>query len=389
MAMLREGLILRLIQVNIGILKRSFNDPMKWLKFLFRSALVSLLMSGLPGCESGTGVESGGEFTGQQSETTVTGRYQLVEVNGETVPALVAHRYAEIKVHSGDFTIRADGSCSTTSVFSPPDGGMESRKSHGSWEKAGDKLTMQWLGAGKTVAILAGERLTMDNHGMDFVYQRTQPISSLEQFDLASECDQSVIEAGVSRAQAGVFDDFEQGLISGRNADGVSIGFLTFQDSQTTRIAMSTTGKHPPRPNESNDNSVLQLDLDVRAWAGIIHGFENGEVNRWTPRDWRDMSELRFWFYGNNRQTTLFVEVLDNRRPCPSPAGAEVYTYQFTDDFSGWKQMIVPFEQFRRKEIYNDAPNDGLGLGEVHGWAFGALDTGGPTTYYLDDFEIR
>src|SRR5678815_5977754 len=41
-----------------------------------------------------------------------------------------------------------------------------------------------------------------------------------------------------------------------------------------------------------------------------------------------------------------------------------------------------------RKEIGNGAPNDGLGLTEVHGWAFGALGTGGPRTYYLDQVTL-
>lgn len=366
-----------------------FNDPMKRVKFLFRSVFAGLLMIAVPGCESDSTVDSGGKFTGQQVSTSVVGRYKLVAANGVPVPATIAVRYAQIKVHSGDFTIRADGTCSTTTVFSPPAGGKETRLSHGFWDNSGNKIAMQWQGAGKTSAKLSGDLLTLDNHDMQFVYQRSQPISSLERLDLASECDQRVIDAGVSRAEAGVFDDFEQDLISGRNADGVSIGFLTFQDSQTTQVAMSTTGKHPPRPSEPDDNAVLQLDVDVRGWAGIIHAFENIEVNRWTPRDWRDLSELRFWFYGRNRLTTLFVEILDNRKDCPNAAGAEVFTYQFTDNFSGWRQIVVPFDRFTRKEIYNNAPNDGLGLAAVHGWAFGALDTGGPTTYYLDEVEVR
>ena len=42
-----------------------------------------------------------------------------------------------------------------------------------------------------------------------------------------------------------------------------------------------------------------------------------------------------------------------------------------------------------RKEVGNGAPVDGLGLSEVHGWAFGTTNTGGPITYYLDNFELR
>jgi hypothetical protein len=44
---------------------------------------------------------------------------------------------------------------------------------------------------------------------------------------------------------------------------------------------------------------------------------------------------------------------------------------------------------FVRKEIGNGAPNDGFGRDEVHGWAFGSLNTGGATvTYYLDNVAL-
>jgi len=39
------------------------------------------------------------------------------------------------------------------------------------------------------------------------------------------------------------------------------------------------------------------------------------------------------------------------------------------------------------EEINNRAPNDGLGLNEVHGWGFGAANKG-QARYYLDDFEL-
>ena len=39
------------------------------------------------------------------------------------------------------------------------------------------------------------------------------------------------------------------------------------------------------------------------------------------------------------------------------------------------------------EEINNRAPNDGLGLNEVHGWGFGTANKG-QARYYLDDFEL-
>ena len=248
---------------------------------------------------------------------------------------------------------------------------------------------MQWQGAGTTTGTIDGETFSMDNHGMIFTYSRSGEISDSMKLDLADECDEGTDTPGIDKAQAGVFDDFNSGLQSGWDRNRFPIGFLPFQDPDSSLINISTTSDHPQLPGEGIDNKVLQLDFNVKAWAGVIHNFENAAVSRWTPRDWRGFSEFSFWLYGNNTNTSLFVEILDNRKSCPKPAGAEVYTYSFTDNFSGWKKITVPFAKLVRKEIYNDAPSDGLGLSEVHGWAFGALNTGGPLTYYIDDFELQ
>lgn len=207
--------------------------------------------------------------------------------------------------------------------------------------------------------------------------------------DIANECNESIVAAGIKKSPVGVYDDFNSNLQTGRNRDGVTIGFFTFQDSDSSIVTINSTSEHIPLADEANGNAVLQLNLDVKAWGGVIHAFENPAVNRWTPRDWRGFTGFSFWLYGNNNDTPLFVEILDNRKPCPYPAGAEVFNYSFTDNFSGWKQITVPFNKLVRKETYNGAPDDGLGLSEVHGWAFGTLNTGGPVTYYIDDFELR
>jgi len=338
-----------------------------------------------PGDESGT--DSAGSIP--KPLVDVSGSYKLIAVNGARIPATVSHGNAKIKVHAGDFVIRADGTCSTTSVFSPPSGGKVTQKSHATCAKKDSKLLMDWEGAGKNTGRFDGETFIMDNHGMIFVFSRSAAIDDSVKLDLADECDANIVAAGIEKAESGVFDDFNSALMTGRNRDGMRIGFLTFQDSANSAVNISTTSEHPPLAGEEAGNAVLRLNLDVKAWAGVIHNFENAAVNRWTPRDWRGFTEFSFWLYGSNSNTSLFVEILDNRRPCPKPVGAEVFTYPFKDDFSGWKQITVPFEKLVRKEVYNDAPNDGLGLAEVHGWAFGALNTGGTVIYYIDDFELR
>ena len=94
------------------------------------------------------------------------------------------------------------------------------------------------------------------------------------------------------------------------------------------------------------------------------------------------------WFHGSNSGAGMFIDILDNRNVGSTTDDAERWTVAFTDDFTGWQLLEFPFASFVRKEIGNGAPNDGLGLFEIHGWALGTLDTGGPRTYYMDEVSL-
>ena len=193
-------------------------------------------------------------------------------------------------------------------------------------------------------------------------------------------------DTGSPKIQAGVFDDFEAELPSGTDENGIPIGFSVFRGPEST-VSISRATTHPPLPGERNGNNVLQLDMNVKDWAGFLHGFENVTVDTWTALDWSSLEGFRFWLYGNNSGAKLIVDVIDNRKACATYDDAERYRYEFTDDFSGWKQITVNFSDMVREEINNHAPNDGLGLNEVHGWGFGTANKG-QATYYLDDFEL-
>lgn len=185
-----------------------------------------------------------------------------------------------------------------------------------------------------------------------------------------------------------VIDDFESGLPVGTDANGISIGFITFQDPSST-VSISTTQAPPvPVPGAVDPNNVLQIDLNVVLYAGVVHNFENASLDQWVSQDWSAYEGISFWLYGNNSGTTLFVDVLDNRNPDSTTDDAERWSIDLQDDFSGWQEIQIPFESMRRKEIGNGAPNDGFTLTEVHGWAFGTLATGGPQTYYLDQVTL-
>ncbi len=187
-----------------------------------------------------------------------------------------------------------------------------------------------------------------------------------------------------------LIDDFESGLPLGTDANGNSIGFFTFNDPNST-VAIATGDGPEPVPGAAAGNQVLEVDTDVNGnngFAGVIHAFENAAVDTWSPQDWSAYEGISFWLYGNNTGSILFLDILDNRAPGTTGDTAERHSIDILDNFSGWKLFEIPFESLRRKEVGNGAPNDGLNLTQVHGWAFGVFDSGVPFQNYLDDVSV-
>lgn len=100
------------------------------------------------------------------------GDYALVSIDGKEVPATVTHGGVALRVVSGIFTINADGTCHSKTVFVPPAGTEITRDVNASYTVEGAKLTMQWEGAGMTIGTVEGGIFTMDNEGMVFVYRK-------------------------------------------------------------------------------------------------------------------------------------------------------------------------------------------------------------------------
>ena len=185
-----------------------------------------------------------------------------------------------------------------------------------------------------------------------------------------------------------IVDDFENGLLSGVDGHGIPIGFNTFSDGSPVSITTTTT---PPAtvPGATAGNNVMALTGNVGSFAGVTHSFENAAVDAWVSQDWSSFEGLSFWLYGQGSGTGLFVDILDNRNPGSTKDDAERFVINLSDNFTGWQYFEIPFSDFVRKEIGNGAPNDGLTLTQVHGWALGMLDTGGSEyTYYVDDVTL-
>lgn len=186
-----------------------------------------------------------------------------------------------------------------------------------------------------------------------------------------------------------VVDDFEALLASGVDPNGVPVGWFNAQDGGSTVSFSRTEAPPAPRPGAPTPNGVLQTTMNVTAFGVVIHGFENAAANTWVTQDWSAFFGLSLWVYGQNSGTDLFLDVIDNRNVGSTRDDAERFSVSFKDNFSGWQQLQFPFDSFTRKEIGNGAPSDGFTLSEMHGWAFGALSTGGvDRTWYIDEVEL-
>ena len=109
---------------------------------------------------------------GSSTDGGFTGVYTLVSVNGSPVPSSVSHQGTTLLVRSGTFTINADGTCISKTVFVPPGGTEIANEVSATYTKDGATLTMKWKGAGITVGTVEGNTFTMDNEGMVFLYKK-------------------------------------------------------------------------------------------------------------------------------------------------------------------------------------------------------------------------
>ncbi|MCA9981786.1 MAG: hypothetical protein KDD89_13165, partial [Anaerolineales bacterium] len=202
-------------------------------------------------------------------------------------------------------------------------------------------------------------------------------------------------EAPPAGGKGDIIDDFENGLPYGEDGDGNGIGFVVWGDDwngTTVNITTTLVGENDPiaLPGQGGDTHVLQFDANVNGWGGLTHAFANEALDTWVPQDWSSFEGICFWIYGQNTGNDLLFEINENRNPGSTTADTEIWSHGFKDDFSGWRLMMLNFdEDFTRKEIGNGAPNDGFTREQVHGWAFGSLATGGAdVTYYLDDVMV-
>jgi hypothetical protein len=123
----------------------------------------------------------------------------------------------------------------------------------------------------------------------------------------------------------------------------------------------------------------VQYKVAENGWAGVDRSFSEA-------RDWTAYTHFSFGFQGTGSGNRIRVEILDNRGNSTYDT-AERFEYIFTDDFTGWRIIKIPFSSFWRRGDWqpDGAPNDGFNL-KV--WGFNLSPLNGWGSFRVDQFEL-
>lgn len=211
-------------------------------------------------------------------------------------------------------------------------------------------------------------------------------------YGLETTVETATQEARPAAATPLVIDDFETDeLFLAKDSNNLDIGYVSWGDSPNVTLSTVNieTDSELALPDQTESNRVLSAEFDIAVYGGFTHVFTDGA--EWTTQDWRAYDSLNFWMYGGNSGGVVQVEIFDNRAlDNLAIDSAERWYYRITDDFEGWRSFTIPFNEFQRRTDWqpSGAPDDGLGLDRVHGYAFG-LPTGvGAHTIYLDNIIL-
>ncbi|MFG2359987.1 glycoside hydrolase family 3 N-terminal domain-containing protein [Streptomyces sp. NPDC048521] len=136
------------------------------------------------------------------------------------------------------------------------------------------------------------------------------------------------------------------------------------------------------RTDAPEGGTVLTGTYDISGYGGFTHDF----AATGPAHDWSAHQGIRLWWDGRNNGRKIAFEIKDGGA---HGEASELWTTSFTDDFTGWKQIEIPFTDFAYRTDYQ--PVGGidhvLGLKEMWGYAI-TLPPGTKGDFALDDVEL-
>ncbi|MEU6283702.1 glycoside hydrolase family 3 N-terminal domain-containing protein [Streptomyces sp. NPDC047028] len=127
---------------------------------------------------------------------------------------------------------------------------------------------------------------------------------------------------------------------------------------------------------------VLSGTYDISGYGGFTHDYAPAEP----AHDWSAHQGIRFWWDGQDNGKKIAFEIKDGGA---NGEASELWTTSFTDDFTGWKRIEIPFTDFAYRTDYQ--PVGGidhvLGLTQMWGYAV-TLPPGVKGHFAMDDVEL-
>lgn len=136
------------------------------------------------------------------------------------------------------------------------------------------------------------------------------------------------------------------------------------------------------RPDAPEGEKVLAGTYDISGYGGFTHDFAANEP----AHDWSAHQGIRFWWDGRDSGKKIAFEIKDGGA---NGEASELWTTSFTDDFTGWKQVEIPFTDFVYRTDYQPVGGIDHVLGLTRMWGYSVtLPAGAKGQFAMDDVEL-
>ncbi|MFI6439639.1 glycoside hydrolase family 3 N-terminal domain-containing protein [Streptomyces sp. NPDC050759] len=136
------------------------------------------------------------------------------------------------------------------------------------------------------------------------------------------------------------------------------------------------------RDDAPEGGKVLSGTYDISGYGGFTHDYAANEP----AHDWSAHQGIRFWWEGQDNGKKVAFELKDGGA---NGEASELWTTSFTDDFTGWKQIEIPFSDFAYRTDYQPVGGIDHVLGLTEMWGYGVtLPVGAPGRFAMDGVEL-
>jgi beta-glucosidase len=136
------------------------------------------------------------------------------------------------------------------------------------------------------------------------------------------------------------------------------------------------------RSDAPEGGKVLTGTYDISGYGGFTHDFAAAEP----AHDWSAHQGIRFWWEGRDNGRKIAFEIKDGGA---NGEASELWTTSFTDDFTGWKQIQIPFTDFVYRTDYQPVGGIDHVLGLTGMWGYAVtLPAGTKGDFAMDDVEL-